>query len=165
MALTPITPRDRVQKLVDLARKTGRYWWLVAVFAVAGAALSLAFAVTRPKKFQSWATLFYQERIQSQLLSPGREEAATRNIGDRYREILLARPQLDQIIGDPSLDPFPEKNDPEVKIDKLRLAIRFVSRGASSRNTPRSSRSTSPKSASTRWPARHRSRSRRDRVA
>lgn len=131
MALTPITPRDRVQKLVDLARKTGRYWWLVAVFAVAGAALSLAFAVTRPKKFQSWATLFYQERIQSQLLSPGREEAATRNIGDRYREILLARPQLDQIIADPALDPFTHENDPELKIDKLRLAIRFVSRGAS----------------------------------
>ena len=131
MALTPITPRDRLQRLVDLGRKTGRYWWLVAVFAVAGAALSLAFAVTRPKKFQSWATLFYQERIQSALLSPGREEAATRNIGDRYRELLLARPQLDQIIADPALDPFPSEKDPEVKIDKLRLQIRFVSRGAS----------------------------------
>jgi len=131
MALTPITPRDRLQRLVDLARKTGRYWWLVAVFAVAGAALSLAFAMTRPKRFQSWATLFYQERIQSALLSPGREEAATRNIGDRYRELLLARPQLDQIVTDPALDAFAKEKDPEVKIEKLRLQIRFASRGAS----------------------------------
>lgn len=131
MALTPITPRDRLQKLADLARKTGRYWWLIAVFAVAGAGLSFAFAITRPKKFQSWSTLFYQERIQSTLLSPGREEAATRNIGDRYRELLLARPQLEQITTDPALDPFLQDKDAELKIDKLRLQIRFVARGAS----------------------------------
>lgn len=130
MALPPITPRDQVQRLVDLGRKTGRYWWLIALFAVVGGGLSLAFALTRPRSFQSWATLFYQERIQSQLLSPGREEAAQRGIGDRYRELLLARRQLDQIIVDPTLDPFPQEKDPDVKIDKLRLAIRLEAHGA-----------------------------------
>ncbi len=130
MALPPITPRDQVQRLVDLGRKTGRYWWLIALFAVVGGGLSLAFAMTRPRSFQSWATLFYQERIQSQLLSPGREEAAQRNIGDRYRELLLARHQLDQIIVDPTLDPFPQEKDPDVKIDKLRLAVRLEAHGA-----------------------------------
>jgi len=130
MALTPITPRDRLQRLVDLGRKTLRYWWLIAVFAIAGGGLSLAFAVNRVRNYQSWATLFYQERIQSQLLSPNREEVAQRNIGDRYRELLLARSQLDQIIGDPALDPFPQEPDPEVKIDKLRQAVHFVARGA-----------------------------------
>lgn len=130
MALPPITPRDQVQRLLDLGRKTGRYWWLIALFAVVGGGLSLAFAMTRPRSFQSWATLFYQERIQSQLLSPGREEAAQRNIGDRYRELLLARRQLDQIIVDPTLDPFPQEKDPDVKIDKLRLAVRLEAHGA-----------------------------------
>ncbi|HEU4726572.1 MAG TPA: hypothetical protein VFT22_01735, partial [Kofleriaceae bacterium] len=47
----------------------------------------------------------------------------------RYREILLARNQLVQIINDPGLDPFPKEHDPEIKIDKLRQAVRFVSRG------------------------------------
>jgi uncharacterized protein involved in exopolysaccharide biosynthesis len=130
MALPPITPRDQVQRLVDLGRKTGRYWWLIALFAVVGGGLSLAFAMTRPRAFQSWSILFYQERIQSQLLSPGREEAAQRNIGDRYRELLLARHQLDQIIVDPALDPFPQEKDPDVKIDKLRLGIRLEAHGA-----------------------------------
>ncbi|HEX8111672.1 MAG TPA: hypothetical protein VF516_28270 [Kofleriaceae bacterium] len=115
---------------MDLGRKTGRYWWLIALFAVVGGGLSLAFALTRPRSFQSWATLFYQERIQSQLLSPGREEAVQRNIGDRYRELLLARHQLDQIIVDPTLDPFPQEKDPDVKIDKLRLAVRLEAHGA-----------------------------------
>jgi uncharacterized protein involved in exopolysaccharide biosynthesis len=130
MALTPITPRDRLQRLVDLGRKTWRYWWLIAVFAVVGGGLSLVFALTRPRNFQSWATLFYQERIQSQLLSPNREEVNQRNIGDRYRELLLARRQLDQIIADPALDPYPEIPDPDLKIDKLRLAVHFEARGA-----------------------------------
>src|SRR5215467_7942015 len=130
MALPPITPRDQVQRLVDLGRKTGRYWWLIALFAVVGLVLSLAFAMTRPRAFQSWAILFYQERIQSQLLSPGREEQAQRNIGDRYRELLLARHQLDQIIVDPQLDPFPQEKDPDIKIDKLRLGVRLEAHGA-----------------------------------
>jgi uncharacterized protein involved in exopolysaccharide biosynthesis len=130
MALSPITPRDRLQRLVDLGRKTWRYWWLIAVFAVAGGGLSLAFAMTRPRSYQSFATLFYQERIQSALVSPNREEVAQRNIGDRYREILLARNQLIQIINDPNLDPFPNERDPELKIDRLRQAVRFSGRGA-----------------------------------
>jgi len=130
MALSPITPRDRLQNLVELARKTWRYWWLVAVFAVVGGGLSLTFALTRPRAYQSWAVLFYQERIQTGLLSPNREEVVQRGIGDRYRELLLARRQLEQIVSDPALDPFPKEHDPEVKIDKLRLAVRFEARGA-----------------------------------
>jgi uncharacterized protein involved in exopolysaccharide biosynthesis len=130
MALPPITPRDQVQRLVDLGRKTGRYWWLIALFAVVGGGLSLAFAITRPRAYQSWSILFYQERIQSQLLSPGREEQVQRNIGDRYRELLLSRRQLEHIIVDPALDPLPQEKDPDVKIDKLRLAVRLESHGA-----------------------------------
>lgn len=119
-----------MQRLGDLARKTWRYWWLMAIFAVAGGGLSLAFAITRPKQFQSWTTLFYQERIESQLLSPNREEVAQRNIGDRYRELLLARAQLLPIIEDPKLDPFPQEPNKEIKLDKLRQAVHFVARGA-----------------------------------
>lgn len=130
MALPPVTPRDQLQRVLDLARKTSRYWWLIAVFVVLGGGLSLVFAVTRPLNYQSWSTLFYQERIQSQLLSPGREEIAQRNIGDRYRELLLARHQLDQITIDPALDPYPQEKDPDVKIDKLRLAVRLEAHGA-----------------------------------
>jgi uncharacterized protein involved in exopolysaccharide biosynthesis len=97
---------------------------------VVGGALSLAVAMSRPKIFQSWVTLFYQERIQSSLLSPNREEVAQRNIGDRYRELLLARNQLMQILTDRDLDPFPPDMDPELKLDKLRQVVHFSARGA-----------------------------------
>ncbi len=130
MALAPITPRDKLQRISDLARKTLRYWWMIALFALVGGALALGFAVLKPKNFQSWATLFYQERIQSSLMSPNREEIVQRNIGDRYRELLLARSQLEQIVNDPALDPFPDEPDVEIKIDELRKLIKFEARGA-----------------------------------
>ncbi len=129
MALSPITPRDRLQRLIDLGRKAVRLWWLVALFAVVGGGLSFAFAMTRPKAYQSWATVFYQERIQSSLLQ-NREETTQRNIGDRYRELLLARDQLEQVLTDKTTNPFPELKDTEAAIDKLRLAVRFEARGA-----------------------------------
>jgi uncharacterized protein involved in exopolysaccharide biosynthesis len=129
MAVATMTPRDKLQRLVDLGRKTWRYAWLVGVFVLAGAVLAGAFAFLRPKKFQSYSVLFYQERIQTSLLS-NREEQVQRNIGDRYRELLLARAQLAQIVEDPKLNPFPDEADKEVAIDKLRQAIQFSSRGA-----------------------------------
>ena len=129
MALTPITPRDRLQRLVDLGRKAIRFWWLVALFAVLGGGLSFAFAFLRPKAYQSWATVFYQERIQSSLLQ-NREETTQRNIGDRYRELLMARDQLEQVIADKATNPFPELKDVDTAIDKLRQAVRFEARGA-----------------------------------
>jgi capsular polysaccharide biosynthesis protein len=127
MALAPITPRDRLQRLVDLVRKTLGYWWLIGAFALVGGALSLTFALTRPRRFESSAVLFYQERIQSSILS-NREEVVQRNLGDRFRELLLARTQLAQIVGDPKLDPYPGM-DPELAVDKLRQAVKFDSRG------------------------------------
>jgi succinoglycan biosynthesis transport protein ExoP len=129
MAVAMMTPRDKLQRLVDLGRKTWRYAWLVAVFALAGIVLSVAFALFKPKKFQSYAVLFYQERIQTSLLS-NREEQVQRNIGDRYRELLLARGQLAQIVEDKKLNPFPDEPDEDVAIDKLRQAVKFEARGA-----------------------------------
>src|SRR5438128_936036 len=130
MALVQVTPRDRLQRLADLGKKTLRYWWLVAVFAVVGGGLSLAFAMMKSKSYQSWATLFYQQRIETQLMTPNREEQVQRNIGDRYRELLLARGQLEQILADPKLDPYPEIDDPDSEVEKLRTQIKFEARGA-----------------------------------
>jgi uncharacterized protein involved in exopolysaccharide biosynthesis len=128
MAISAVTPRDRLQRLVDLGRKTMRHWWLVAVFAVVGGALSLAFAILRPKAFMSEAVLSYEEKINVQVLT-NRQQEIDRNMGERYRNLLVARVQLAKIIADPKLDPFPKEKDPEVAIDKLRQAIKFSAPG------------------------------------
>lgn len=127
MAIPTVTPRDRLQRLVDLGKKTLRYWWLVAIFTIVGGALSLAFAVLRPRRYESSSVLYYQERIQSSILS-NRQEEAQRNLGDRLRELLFARSQLAQIIADSKMNAFPDL-DPELAIDRLRAEIRFQARG------------------------------------
>src|SRR5580692_9742403 len=124
-----VSPRDRLQRISDLARKTLRYWYLLMLFPIVGAALAIAFATVRPKVFQSYAVLFYQERIESGLLQ-GREEEVQRNIGDRYRELLTSHATLEPIVKDDKLDPYPDEKDEETAIDKLRQQIRFESRGA-----------------------------------
>lgn len=128
MAITAVTSRDRLAQLGDLVGKTMRYWYLLAIFAIAGGALSFAFAMTRPKIYQSWTTLYYAERVDSSLLS-GRQEEVQKNLGDRYRELLLARAMLEQVVHDPKLDPYPEMPDEDEKIEKLRQAVRFEARG------------------------------------
>ncbi|MGE0547926.1 MAG: GumC family protein [Kofleriaceae bacterium] len=130
MAPPPLTPRDKAQRLVDLFRKTMRNWWLIAVFAVIGIASSLAFVMLIPPKYQSWSTIVHQNVIKTQFLTPNMEASAQRNIGDRFRELLLARTQLEKIIADPKLNPFPNQPDKEIAIDELRLAIKFESKGA-----------------------------------
>ena len=95
--------------------------------AVIGGGLSLAFAMTRPRRYDSWAVLFYQERIQSSILS-NRQEEVQRNLGDRFRELLLSRAQLSLVLADPKLNAF-GGIDPELGVDKLRAAIRFEARG------------------------------------
>jgi len=129
MALSQVTPRDRLQRLGDLVAKTMHNWWLIVAFVVVGGALSLLFAITRPRAYQSWATVFYVERIQSNVLA-NREEGVQRNIGDRYRELLLARDQLLRVVTDPKLNPYPDLDDNELAIDKLRQAVHFEARGA-----------------------------------
>lgn len=126
------TPRDRLQRLVDYGVRAFRYWWLVAAFVVLGGAVSLGFALTRKHRYQSSSTLFYQERIQTSVLQGRDSSTMQRNIGDRYKELLLARSQLAKIIEDPEVNPFPdtlEEESEEIAIEQLRAEIGFEIHG------------------------------------
>ncbi len=128
-----VTNRDRLDRIVDYFRKATRYWWLVGGIVVLGGVLATWFAQSRPRKYQSWSVVFYQERIQSTVLRGGAEQSL-RNIGDRYRELLLSQTVLQQIVEDPKLNPFPEllaKQGPDAAVDALRLSTSFQSRGTS----------------------------------
>ncbi len=129
-----VTNRDRLDRIVDYFRKAARYWWLIGGIAVAGGVLALMFAQSRPRKYQSWAVVFYQERIQSSVLR-GSTEANNRNIGERYRELLMSQSVLSQIVEDPKLNPYPEllaKVGPDAAVEALRLNASFQGRGVSS---------------------------------
>jgi uncharacterized protein involved in exopolysaccharide biosynthesis len=128
-----VTNRDRLDRIVDYFRKATRYWWLVGGLVVLGGVAATWFAQSRPRKYQSWSVVFYQERIQSTVLRGGSEQSL-RNIGDRYRELLLSQTLLSKIIDEPKLNPFPElekKQGKDAAVDALRLNVSLQSRGNS----------------------------------
>jgi uncharacterized protein involved in exopolysaccharide biosynthesis len=133
MAMT-FTPRDRLGRLGDFGKKALRYWWLVPAFLVVGAALSVFFAMRVKPKYQSWSVIFYQERISTSTMLGRQAEQVQRNIGDRYREMLLARNLLVQVIEDPKVNPLPKvvaAEGVDVAVDELRQAIKFEAKGTS----------------------------------
>jgi uncharacterized protein involved in exopolysaccharide biosynthesis len=132
MRLRHNTPRDRLEHLLDYVRRAFRYWWVTVGLIVVGGVLSFLYARRAPQVFQSQAVLVYQPKIQSVVLSGRDQETVQRNIGDRYRELLLSRQNLTTIVSDPKISPFPDavKNDTvEEAVESLRTAIQFDSRG------------------------------------
>ena len=126
------TPRDRLERIIDYARKAKRYWWVVAMAVVIGGVLSVVFAVTRPPTYKSWSLLFYQERIQSQLLTGREATEQQRNIGERYRELLLSRDLLSQVVKQPELNAFSaelEKEGIDAAVEELRRVVSLEIRG------------------------------------
>jgi uncharacterized protein involved in exopolysaccharide biosynthesis len=127
-----ITPRDRLEHLLDYVRRALRYWWVTVSLIAVGAVLSVLYARRAPLVYQSQAVLVYQPKIQSVVLSGRDQETVQRNIGDRYRELLLSRQSLTTIVTDPKISPFPDavKNDlVEEAVESLRSAIQFDSHG------------------------------------
>src|SRR5262245_21648516 len=93
-----LTPRDQLERILDVLRRATRYMWLVVVVTVVGGGLSVLFALSRPRLYESETVLFYREMI-SQSVLQGREISQQSNVlSSRYREMLLARSNLIEVI-------------------------------------------------------------------
>src|SRR5687767_7725872 len=100
MSTTAITPRDQLDRVLRLVRRAFRYWWLVALFAGVGGAASTALALLRKPKFLSETVILYRELIPLSVLSGTQGGRDLRDLGGRVRELLMARPRLEQVIGE-----------------------------------------------------------------
>ncbi|MEM9492887.1 MAG: Wzz/FepE/Etk N-terminal domain-containing protein, partial [Myxococcota bacterium] len=130
MAIGTKTPRDHLDHILAFVRQTMRYWWVVAIISVIGAVLGvLAASVVKPK-YISEARLLYNERISSTLLQGRDMVLRTQNLGMKYYELLMARPQLEKVIIELDLMPKVVKKDGvSVAVDELKKLIKFRIRG------------------------------------
>src|SRR5262245_38129089 len=126
-----LTPREQIERILDLGRRAARYGWLVVAITAVGGGLSVLLALSRPHQYESETVLFYRELI-SQSVLQGREVVQSSNtLSARFKEMLLARSNLVQVVK--KFDLFPEvvKNDGAVAgADLVRQRISFRDKGA-----------------------------------
>ena len=126
-----LTPRDQIERILDVLRRATRYMWLVVVVTVVGGGLSVLFALSRPQQFESETVLLYREMI-SQSVLQGREIMQSSNVlSSRYKEMLLARSNLVEVIRKFKLLPDLVEDEGEVAAsDELRVRVSFRDKGA-----------------------------------
>ncbi len=146
MAIGTVTPRDQFDKIIVYFRRAMRYWWLVGIIGMVGGALTTALALKAKPQYQSQARLLHNERLDSKLLL-GRDAATrSRNLGLKYQELLLAKPQLEKVITELNLlQEVVEKDGMDAAIGELKPLIKFQVRGSNMFNI--SFTSVSPETA------------------
>jgi protein tyrosine kinase modulator len=130
MATAAITPRDQLDRLLRLVRRALRYWWMIALIGFAGGSAATAFAFMRKPRFLSESVVLYRELIPLSALQGSGGGRDLRDLGGRVREMLLARPRLEQAINELGLYPdLVEKDRMVDAVDLMRRSIVFRSRG------------------------------------
>lgn len=131
MAIGTATPRDQLDRIIAFGRRAMRYWWLVAAIGVVGAALGAMLASTAKPKYTSDARVIYNERISSSVLQGRAATLRTRNLGTKYRNLLMARTQMRKVIEEFDLLPeVVEADGIDVAVEELKLAVKFRVRGS-----------------------------------
>ena len=127
------TPRERLARLVTLMKRTRRFRRSALILAAVGLALSLFAARSSRRAYRSETTVLYRDGIQ---MGPGdgSESAAARaaRLGPKLKDLLYARPRLEQVIREHGL--FPEKTQRSMLdgIEEMATAVGFRARASDS---------------------------------
>jgi len=126
-----LTPRDQIERILDVLRRSTRYLWLIVAVTVVGGGLAIMFALSRPYQYESETVLLYREMI-SQSVLQGREVVQSANVlSSRYKEMLMARSNLVEVVKKFQLFPGVVEGEGEVAAsDELRTRVSFRDKGA-----------------------------------
>ena len=127
MPKSPLIARDYLQAVVRIVRRTGRFWWVALLACAIGIAGTCVAVEIRQKQFRSEAVVYYQEGLQW----TANEGMSTRRIGQRLKDLLLARTQLARLIDELGLFPtFTKAGRTAEAVEEMRAATTFkVSEG------------------------------------
>src|SRR5262249_50357306 len=122
MSKSPLIASDYLQPVVRLMRRTVRFWWVALAAFVVGMGATFAAMELRAKQYRSEAVVYYQEGLQW----TANEGMSTRRIGQRLKDMLLARAQLAKLIDELGLYPQLVKAGRTADaVEEMRLATSF----------------------------------------
>src|SRR5512138_901300 len=118
-------PRDQLDWILKLARRTVRYLWVAVPIVALGVAATLLLARRKQPLYASEAVVFYQEGVSLNLI--GSEGGPnTRKMGQRLKEAVMAHTSVEALVKDFHL--YPELTGAakmSEAIDKARDRINF----------------------------------------
>ncbi len=118
---SPLIANDYLQSVIRPVRRAARFWWVgLAAFLIVIAATLTAAVLT--KQYRSEAVVYYREGLQWTT----NEGMSTRRIGQRLKDVLLARAQLAKVIEELGLYPELVKAGRIADaVEEMRLATGF----------------------------------------
>jgi uncharacterized protein involved in exopolysaccharide biosynthesis len=121
------TARDRLDRVLAILWRAGRFFLPAMAVLAVGAGLSVAYAMVRPRVFKSETLILYREGIRSSDLVGGEDSGdRAHKLGLRLKEMVLSRTRLEQIIADFKLYPqLMEDRGIIEAVDHMRAHIAF----------------------------------------
>jgi uncharacterized protein involved in exopolysaccharide biosynthesis len=123
----PPSPREQLERLLVLVRRSGAFWKRGLAVFVLGVLLAVPYVFTRPRSYRSETVILYQETIQASDVGGGEGSSeGSRRVGARLRELLFSRASLEPIIHDLNL--YPDKiirGEPIEAVEEMRKNVVF----------------------------------------
>lgn len=127
---TESTPRERLERLLSLLKRTRMYWRSSALIALVGVALALFVALQSKRDFRSETTVVYHDAIQTKDGEPTTQRLM--RLGPKLKDLLYARPRMEQVIREYDLFPNKVKKSMLDAIEEMQQAVSFRARSSDS---------------------------------
>ena len=126
------TPRERLERLVALVKRARMFWRSTAVITAVGLLLALVVALESKRAWRSETTVLYRNAIQTTRNEGENSAARAARLGPKLRDLVYARPRLEQVIRE--YDLFPEKTRRSMleAVEEMQTVVSFRARSTDS---------------------------------
>ena len=129
---TESTPRERLERVLSLIKRSRIFWRSTAAIAVVGILLALVVALQTKRAWRSETTVLYRNAIQTTRNDGDNAAARSARLGPKLKDLVYARPRLEQVIREYDLFPDKVRKSMLEAVEEMATAVSFRARGSDS---------------------------------
>jgi Mrp family chromosome partitioning ATPase len=129
---TESTPRERLERVLALIKRTRMFWRSTAAIAVVGILLALGIALQTKRAWRSETTVLYRNAIQTTRNDGDNAAARSARLGPKLKDLVYARPRLEQVIREYGLFPDKVRKSMLEAVEEMATVVGFRARGSDS---------------------------------
>ncbi len=129
---TESTPRERLERVLALVKRTRMFWRETAAIALVGVVIALVLALQSKRAWRSETTVLYRNAIQTTRNDGDNAAIRSARLGPKLKDLVYARPRLEEVIREYEL--FPEKVRKSMleAVEEMQTVVSFRARGSDS---------------------------------